>query len=367
MSGTGVTVAAKALADAMKHAAAVVEGRNTIPILANVRLVADGATLSLTTSNLDVEFTRDLALTAPAVLETTVDARKLALLAGAAEKGAQISLRDEEGKRLIVTTGRSRWVLPSLPITDFPMISPGDLPAQVSVGGSVLAAGLRRVLPFVGVEEHRPYLHGPLLNPEGGQVRLASTNGNCLMAAPVAVAWPDGAPEVILGPKWCRIAEALAGEADGEVTLEWGERIARLTSGGVVLTGKVLSGQFPDYRRVIPPEGDRVVCEPALLSAAAKRVSLVANEKTRAVKVDRAQGKLTLSVTSPEGGTASEELPADCGAGHAAGFNAAFLDTMLAAIGGDTIEIHHADPGAPALFRRAVSDGAVGVVMPMRV
>jgi DNA polymerase-3 subunit beta len=119
---------------------------------------------------------------------------------------------------------------------------------------------------------------------------------------------------------------------------------------------------------VIPPVQDAPArFDPALARAALRRVLLVTTEKTRAVKMTFGEGKIVLSVTSPEGGSAEEEVAAECSTSHVAGFNGAYLETMLEQIGGDTIELHHADAGSPAMFRRVVDDGARGVIMPMRV
>lgn len=362
-----VTVEAKALAGAMKHAAAVIESRNTIPILSNVRLTAAAGAMEIVTSDLDVEFRQKLPVGGTAELATTVDARRLAALASAADSGEHITLSMDDTRRLVVKSGRSRWTLPTLPADDFPVLHFEGGEAALTVPGKDLAAAIGRVIWALNTEMHRQYLHGPLLHAEGGKAALVGCQGNYMVRVVMETEHPAGAPEVILGPKFCRALQALAADNKAAVTLTWDAAKARLEIGNVTLTGKMIDGIYPDYRRVIPPEGSRVVVDPATLRGAIRRVGLVASEKTRAVKIVRDDSKLTLSVTSPEGGTAREEVPADAEVGHEAGFNARFLEQMLDAIGGDSVEIHQTDAGSPALIRRVVPDGAIGVVMPMRI
>lgn len=367
-----ITVDAGVLTKAMRHAAAVTERRNTIPILANVLLVAKGETLSISTTDLDLQFTQTVPLRAGGELMTTVDSQRLATLAGAVESGAQISLELKDD-RLTVKSGRGRWVLPVLPRDDFPLMVVGNFEASIDLAGAALARAVGRVGAAISTEETRYYLNGILLSPDGGQVRMVATDGHRMMVVTVEAAWPENAPDVIVPRKFVRTLEKLAaGLGEGAVSLAWSAKQVRAEIGPVTLLGKTIDGSFPDYRRVIPSvEGTPVVFDPAVLRGAVRRVALIATEKTRVVKLTREADLLLLHVASPDNGAASEELPADCDVsgerGFACGFNAAYLGDMLEAIGGDTVELHHADAGAPALFRRKVSDGALGVLMPMRV
>lgn len=372
-----ITLDASVLAKAMRHAAAVTERRNTIPILANVLLVAKGDSLEIATTDLDLQFTQTVPLRTGGDLAITVDSQRLATLAAAVDGGAQISLELKD-HRLTVKSGSGRWVLPVLPRDDFPMIVAGNFEASIDLPGSALARAIARVGPAICTEETRYYLNGILLSPDDERrVRMVATDGHRMMAVTVDAEWPAGdsgpAPDVIVPRKFVRTLEKLAAEL-GEVvvSLAWSASKVRAqiptALGPVTLLSKTIDGSFPDYRRVIPsPQGPPVLFDPAALRGAVRRVALIATEKTRAVKLTRETDKLLLDVTSPDNGTASEEVPADSVAGFATGFNAAYLGDMLEAIGGDTIELHHADAGAPALFRRKVPDGALGVLMPMRV
>jgi DNA polymerase-3 subunit beta len=139
--------------------------------------------------------------------------------------------------------------------------------------------------------------------------------------------------------------------------------------GGVVLTSKLIDGTFPDYSRVIPTGNDKLLkVDPKSFFAGVDRVATIATEKTRAVKMALDTDRVTLSVTSPDNGTAAEEVPASYASGNMEiGFNANYLKDILGQIDGDTVEMHLADPGAPTLIRKDEKSQALYVLMPMRV
>lgn len=363
-----VRIAAGELVKAMKHAAAVVESRNTIPILSNVLLRAEGDTIELASSDLDVEFRQRLPLETPGAIATTVDARRLAALCASVAADAAMTL-EMDGPRLVVKAGRSRWTLPALPAGDFPLMEfDADAAARLTVEpASRLGETLGRVLWAASTEETRYYLNGLFLHPEAGRTALVATDGYVLVRAEIGIEHPADAPEVILARKFCRLLLALAEGVKGPAHLAWDTGKIRAEIGDQVLLAKHIHGTFPDYRRVIPGESERVIVEPESLRAALRRTMLVAAQKTSCVKLEREEGKLVLSVTDPDGGAANEEVPAEAESRFASGFNGRFLDRMLEAIGGDSVEIHQADPCSPALVRRVVPDGVSGVVMPMRV
>lgn len=370
-AGGRMVIEAAAFAKALAVAAGVTESRNTIPILANLCLRAEGETVEIVSTDLDIEYRHRVPLAAPMEgrLITTIDAKRMAALAGAAAPGAQLSIEMEGAVRAIVKAGRSRWVLPTLPADDFPLVVASPADARMTVAAPALLAGaIKRVMWSVSTEVTRYYLNGPLFHGDSGKLRLVSTNGNTLMLVGLDIDWPEGAPEVILGAKFCRLLESLTRAAAAPLTLAWDGRRMVAEMGDVTLTGKVIDGSFPDYRRVIPAQQDApIVFDPADLVPAIRRVQLISSEKTRSIAINPETGKLLISATDPGGGTAEEELSAQAEQAFQRGFNGAFVLAAVDALGGDTVELHHSDAGAPALFRRSVDDGARCVVMPMRV
>ncbi|MFZ0125486.1 MAG: DNA polymerase III subunit beta, partial [Xanthobacteraceae bacterium] len=163
--------------------------------------------------------------------------------------------------------------------------------------------------------------------------------------------------------------QRLIEDIDGEVAVELSQAKIRFTVGSVVLTSKLIDGTFPDYARVIPHANDkRLEVERKEFEQAVDRVSTVSSERGRAVKLSIAAGKLTLSVTNPDSGSATEELevvyeadPIDIG------FNSRYLLDIAAQIDGDTAILKLADPGSPTLIEDKANNGALYVLMPMRV
>lgn len=362
-----VIIESAVLSRALKSAAAIVEGANTIPVLANVRLEAIGAKLEIVTSNLEIEFRQLLPLVSGEGLATTVDARKFAAITGAVESGAQIALEEKDGW-LTVKSGRSRWVLPVIPISQFP-----DLPFEaeadgIDMPGKDLASVIARTAWSTSVEAAKYYIAGIYFNEEGGRLRVASTNGFTLFVLDTATAWPKAAPDVIVPTKYARLLERLAGEAS-RVDLLWDDKKIRATIGDVTLTGKLIEGIFPDYRRLIPKAGDApLVTDPESLRKALRRIELVGTEKSRAIVFEPGMGLIDLRMSDyGSASEASEQVPADCEGGNRTGFNVAFLAGALEAVGGETVEIHQEDAGSIALIRRTVPDGAICGVMPMSV
>jgi len=211
---------------------------------------------------------------------------------------------------------------------------------------------------------------GIFLHVIDDQLRAAATDGHRL--ARVTVAKPDGAdgmPDVIIPRKAVAELYRLLEELEGTVEISLSPTKIRFGLGSAILTSKLIDGTFPDYNRVIPTANDKLLkLDPKSFSAGVDRVSTIASEKTRAVKMSVDRDKVTLSVTSPENGVATEEVPADYGSdGLEIGFNARYLLDILGEIDGDTVEVHLADAAAPTLLRENDKSNALYVLMPMRV
>ena len=176
-------------------------------------------------------------------------------------------------------------------------------------------------------------------------------------------------PDIIVPRKCVAELRKLLDEVDGTVEVSLSATKIRFVLGHAVLTSKLIDGTFPDYTRVIPTGNDKILrIDPKSFMQGVDRVATIASEKTRAVKMALDKDKITLSVTSPENGTASEEVPGEYSAGgFEIGFNARYLMDILAQVEGDMIEVHLADAAAPTLLRENDKSAALYVLMPMRV
>jgi DNA polymerase-3 subunit beta len=257
------------------------------------------------------------------------------------------------------------------------MIVEGDLPTSFEISARVLAELIDRTRFAISTEETRYYLNGIFLHVSDEAqpvLKAAATDGHRL--ARFTLPRPDGAegmPDVIVPRKaLAELRKLLEESLDTNVEIDLSASKIRFTLGGengVVLTSKLIDGTFPDYSRVIPTGNDKLLkLDPRSFFEGVDRVATIATEKTRAVKIGLERDKVTLSVTSPDNGTAAEELAAEYGAeGLEIGFNANYLKDILSQIDGDSVELHLADAGAPTLIRQNDKSQALYVLMPMRV
>ncbi|GAB5350930.1 DNA polymerase III subunit beta [Qipengyuania sp. 483] len=371
------TIERATLLRCLSHVQSVVERRNTIPILSNVLIEAEGNGLRVMATDLDLQVVEHIeAASVESDGAITVSAHLLFDIARKLPEGSQVSLETAEN-RMDVKAGRSRFKLPTLPRDDFPVIVEGDLPTSFSLPAKTLAEMIDRTRFAISTEETRYYLNGIFLHVSDEDkpvLKAAATDGHRL--ARFTLARPEGAegmPDVIVPRKAvAELRKLLDEKMDGEVQIDLSASKIRFTmggEGGVVLTSKLIDGTFPDYSRVIPTGNDKLLkIDPKSFFAGVDRVATIATEKTRAVKMGLDKDRVTLTVTSPDNGTASEELAAEYAAdGFEIGFNAGYLKDILSQIDSDEVEIHLADAGAPTLIRKNDDSPALYVLMPMRV
>ena len=364
------TIERAVLLKSLGHVQSVVERRNTIPILSNVLIEArEDGSIRLMATDLDLQVDESVPATVSQPGATTVSAHTLFDIVRKLPEGSQVELTAAEGKMQIVA-GRSRFNLSTLPRDDFPVIAEGELPTRFELPAATLRQIIEKTRFAISTEETRYYLMGIFLHVVEEQLRAAETDGHRL--ARVTVGRPEGAegmPDVIIPRKAVAELYRLLEELEGTVEISLSPTKVRFGLGSAVLTSKLIDGTFPDYNRVIPTANDKLLkLDPKSFSAGVDRVATIASEKTRAVKMAVDRDKVTLSVTSPENGLATEELAADYGAdGLEIGFNARYLMDILSEIDGDTVEVHLADAAAPTLLRENDKSNALYVLMPMRV
>ena len=364
------TIERATLLKSLSHVQSVVERRNTIPILSNVLIEArEDGSIRLMATDLDLQVDESVPATVDQAGATTVSAHTLFDIVRKLPDGSQVELNAAEGK-MQLSAGRARFNLSTLPRDDFPVIAEGELPTRFELPAATLRQIIDKTRFAISTEETRYYLMGIFLHVADDQLKAAATDGHRL--ARVTVAKPDGAdgmPDVIVPRKCVAELRKLLDELEGTVEVSMSGTKVRFGLGSAVLTSKLIDGTFPDYNRVIPTGNDKLLkLDPKTYAQGVDRVSTIASEKTRAVKMMVDRDKVTLSVTSPESGTATEELAADYGSDNIEiGFNARYLLDILNEIDGDTVEVHLADAAAPTLLRENDKSDALYVLMPMRV
>ena len=370
-----VTVERAQLLKSLGHVHRVVERRNTIPILGNVLVRAENAQLSLKATDLDLEVTETLAAETATGGSTTVPAHMFYDIVRKLPEGAQIVL-ESSGDRaaLAIRAGRSRFTLQTLPESDFPDLAPGDMTHKFPLKASDLKRLIDKTQFAISTEETRYYLNGIYLHIAGAgaaqALRAVATDGHRL--AQMELPLPEGAagmPGIIIPRKTVSEVQRLLDEPDAEVTVELSPGKIRFTVGAVILTSKLIDGTFPDYARVIPLGNDKeLIVDKKEFEAAVDRVSTVSSERGRAVKLSVNAGKLLLSVTNPDSGSATEELEVEYEAEPIdIGFNSRYLLDIATQIESEAAVLKLADPGSPTLIQDKDPHGALYVLMPMRV
>ncbi|SDH31099.1 DNA polymerase III subunit beta [Alloyangia pacifica] len=370
-----VSIERATLLKAVSQAQSVVERRNTIPILANVLIEAEGNTASFRATDLDIE----VLDRAPAVVEqagaTTVSAVTLHEIVRKLPDGALVQLTaDNAAGRLTVAAGRSNFSLATLPKEDFPVMASSEYSSNFTAKAEVLRRLFDKSKFAISTEETRYYLNGVYMHvaesEEGRVLRCVATDGHRL--ARIDATLPSGAeamPGVIVPRKTVGELRKLLDEDDMDIAVSVSETKVRFATPDITLTSKVIDGTFPDYSRVIPMNNTRrLEVDAGEFAKAVDRVATVSSERSRAVKLQLDEDRLVLSVNAPDSGAAEEELAVAYGDEPLEiGFNAKYLLEIASQVDRENAVFMFNSSGDPTLMREGTDTSAVYVVMPMRV
>ena len=370
-----LTIERAALLRSLNHIQSVVERRNTIPILANVLVEASDDGVNLSATDMDISIVESAASSAAVAGATTAPAHTLYDIVRKLPDGAQIEL-DAGGDtdRLTLSAGRSRFTLATLPTADFPAMSAGDLPHIFSVPADDLRALVDRTRFAISTEETRYYLNGIYLHAveidSVPVLRAVATDGHRL--ARVEMPMPDGAagmPGIIIPRKTVNELRKLIDECENDVQISLSDTKIRFAFDGTVLTSKLIDGTFPDYEKVIPVGNDKLLeVDCRQFAEAVDRVATISTERSRSVKLEISDNSLTLSASSPDAGSATEEIEVSYGKeALEIGFNSKYLLDIAQQVEGDVAQVLFADGASPTIVRDSADGSALYVLMPMRV
>lgn len=363
------------LLKALAQAQSVVERRNTIPILANVLIEAEGNTVSFRATDLDIE----VVDRAPAMVEragaTTVSAVMLHEIVRKLPDGALVNLSEDAASgRLTITAGRSTFSLATLPKEDFPVMATSEYATNFSAKAAVLRRLFDKSKFAISTEETRYYLNGVYMHVATGEagpvLRCVATDGHRL--ARIDADLPpgaDGMAGVIVPRKTVAELRKLLDDDEAVIAVSVSETKVRFATPAIVLTSKVIDGTFPDYTRVIPTgNAKRLEVDASEFAKAVDRVATVSSERSRAVKLALDEDRLVLSVNAPDSGAAEEELAVAYGDERLEiGFNAKYLLEIASQVDRENAVFLFNSSGDPTLMREGNDMSAVYVVMPMRV
>jgi len=369
------TIERATLLKTLSHVQSIVEKRNTIPVLSNVRLEALADAISFKATDMDTEITE---MTDAKIAEkgaTTAPAHMLYDIVRKLSDGSEVELvfPDEKGQ-LSISSGRSKFSLPTIAVEDFPVISGDELPINFNILREDLKDVIDRTQFAASTEETRYYLNGLYIHAktegETKVLRTVATDGHRL--ACVESPLPAGAEKVsgvIIPRKTVAEIRKLLDDSDTDnVALSLSENKIRFSLKDITLTSKLIDGTYPDYERVIPTGNDKVLELSAKeLSTAVDRVSVVA-ERTRAIKLITSKNHVVITTSSPDLGSALEELESTYDADSLeVGYNFRYLLDILSVIKGDNVQLTFSDGTSPSIIRDTADSSAIYVLMPMRV
>jgi DNA polymerase-3 subunit beta len=368
-----LTVNRPALLKALEPARRVSASKSTIPILSNILLAVEDGKLRIEATDLDMVLSVAVAADVETAGSVTVPVGTLYDLVRKLPDGASIVLEASEGM-LSLRSGRTRAKIATLPAEDWPdVIKDDNWRARFSMSPDSLAGMLARTEFAISSDETRYYLNGAFMHCieiEGRRMlRMVTTDGHRL--ARIETPAPDGTadmPAVIVPRKaGAEIGKLCKGAS--EITIALSQNKMRVDIGDVRLSTKLIDGTYPDYSRVIPANNDkRATLNRAAFASAADRVSVVATERGRAVRLTFDPGRLVLSVTSADQNSAVEEIEATYdGPPIEIGFKSRYLADILQTIEGGDVRVSMSDAGSPALLQSTASDALLIVLMPMRI
>jgi len=363
-----LSVSREALLKPLQAVIGVVERRQTMPILANVLLVAKDGQVAVTGTDLEVELVATVDVEVEGAGEITVPGRKLLDICRALPESAEVSI-SVSGDKLNVKSGRSRFSLMTLPAAEFPRVGDINAGQTLSVSQATLAKLLDKTHFSMAQQDVRYYLNGLLLETGQKWLRAVATDGHRLALCEVELdeqKMPE--QQVIVPRKGVLELQRLIG-SEGELEIELGSNHIRIQLEHIRYTSKLIDGRFPEYERVIPQDTDnQLTADREAFRGALQRTAILSNEKYRGIRLIIKKSGLLLQAHNPEQEEAEEEVEISySGDDIEIGFNVNYLLDAFGAIESDEIVLAVVDGNSSCLLRDPGNDECKYVVMPMRL
>jgi DNA polymerase-3 subunit beta len=347
-----------------------VERKSTLPILSNILFEVSDNSLTLTATDLELE------MVAYAVISNegdngsiTIPARKLLDICKSLPENSVITFEAKD-ETIKLSSGRSRYSLSTLAATDFPNIEEwkGDVEFQL------LKSEFLRLIESthfsMANQDVRYYLNGMSIESEGSEIRSVATDGHRLAICKIAnesLSLP--ARQVIVPRKGILEIIRLLAPVDDNVQIFLGSNHIRIIDTEFSFTSKLVDGRFPDYRRVLPRNGDKVFeTNKEALRQVLSRASILSNEKFKGVRLNFSASNLKITANNPEQEQAEEEIEINFPYGDLEiGFNVSYVLDVLSAIKDENVKFTLADANSSVVIEGSSNGEALYVVMPMRL
>lgn len=353
----------------LQHVIGVVERRQTLPVLANVLVETDGEKLTFTATDLEVELSATNHLPIDESGQVTLPARKLFDILRALPEGAAIALA-LDGDKLLLRCGRSRFSLSTLPASEFPISESWSSDKCLRLSQRTLKTLIERTHFAMAQQDVRYYLNGLLLEVADNSIRTVATDGHRLAFNEASIeATGYDITQIIVPRKGVQELLRLLGDDESEVALSIDANHICAVLGDIRFTSKLIDGKFPDYHRVIPREGERVVLADRLtLRNALVRAAILSNDKYRGVRLQVENWLLRVQAHNPEQEEAEEEVEVNYdGDPLEIGFNVTYMLDALGALDSELVKLSFTDANSSCLIQEPEGSARRHVIMPMRL
>ncbi len=364
------TITREQLLRPLQQVCGVLASRPTLPVIGNLLLEVEGERLSMTGTDLEVELTTQAQL-AQAVNfseKFTIPAKKFLDIAKSLPDDSVISIAFEADKA-VIKAGRSKFSLATLPASDYPNLMDWTPEVDFSIEQSTLARLIDATQFSMANQDARYFLNGMKFETEGNLLRTVATDGHRLAVCTMALTQELASHSVIVPRKAVLELSRLVSANHDIVRLEIGSSNIRISMNGIVFTSKLIDGRFPDYRRVLPRNADRILeADTETLKRALMRAAILSNEKFRGVRLSLNDNVLKITANNPEQEEAEEIIDvAYQSPAMEVGFNVSYVLDVLNTLKCERVRFSLVDASSSCLIEDCDNNTAEYVIMPMRL
>ncbi|EER46206.1 DNA polymerase III subunit beta [Actinobacillus minor NM305] len=364
------TITREQLIKPLQQVCGVLSSRPTLPVIANLLLEVEGDRLLMTGTDLEVELTTEARLAQEVDFSEkfTIPAKKFLDISRSLPEDSLISMSFEEDKA-ILKAGRSKFSLATLPASDYPNLMDWTPEVDFSIEQSTLARLIDATQFSMANQDARYFLNGMKFETEGNLLRTVATDGHRLAVCTMALTQELASHSVIVPRKAVLELSRLVSANHDIVRLEIGSSNIRISMNGIVFTSKLIDGRFPDYRRVLPRNADRILeADTETLKRALMRAAILSNEKFRGVRLSLNDNVLKITANNPEQEEAEEIIDvAYQSPAMEVGFNVSYVLDVLNTLKCERVRFSLVDASSSCLIEDCDNNTAEYVIMPMRL
>lgn len=353
----------------LQNVIGAVERRQTLPILGNVLMRSDNDGLTITATDLELELIARLNGSQAESFQTTIPARKLLDICKALPEDSPIEF-DIDDNKVTLNSGRSRFTLSSLPASDFPGLDDIDPQQSFSIPQGKLKQLFDSTAFAMAQQDVRYYLNGILMELSADKIKLVATDGHRLALSEYSIdTGLNTDKQIIIPRKGVMELSRLLDNSESPVEIMLSQNHVRMRIDRLVFTSKLIDGKFPEYNRVIPVDGNRVIeVNREALKQTLSRIAILSNEKYRGIRLSASTNNLSIQANNPDQEEAEEELSVEyTDSDMEIGFNVTYLIDVLNVLDSEKVLIKLKDANSSCIICDSDDSNSLYVVMPMRL